>query len=67
MKYCIECEHFLHHTAERGYSEWTPGEYFRQRCARGHWELDTHEDEFVTWEGYLKQAQTCKDFKPRRK
>lgn len=63
---CWECSLIYFLQAEPGYSEYTPGSDFNLSCHKGHWELDTYEDDASTMGRLLRLAARCPDFEPHK-
>ena len=65
MRVCWECEHIIFNTAERDWSDVTPGDDFRLSCGKSYWEFEQYKDDLPDFRRKLESAETCKDFKER--
>lgn len=62
MKTCLGCRHFNFSTAERGYSEYTPGCNADLSCEKGVWLIDLYDESEASLYRKLNTAIDCEHY-----
>lgn len=63
LRTCLLCEHFNLVTAERDWSEVTPGAEFTMYCGQRVWDFNSYADTEETFRAKMETAATCKHFR----
>ena len=62
---CLSCVEFVVITAEKDYSDDTPGSNVEIYCRKKHWRIDQFNDTEDDYEQKMSSAKDCKDYTRR--
>ena len=62
QRLCYECKLMRIHSAEAGYSEWTPGIDMGMYCNANRWNVDRWTISREKFRRFLAMARTCPDY-----